>query len=78
MQLHEKYRPANFADVIGQPKAVASLQGLAARSGFGGRAIWLSGASGTGKTTLARIIAATVADGWAVTELVGRSCPRPE
>jgi len=30
--------------------------------GIGGRALWISGASGTGKTTIARIIADSIAD----------------
>jgi len=37
------------------------LQRLSER-GFGGRAFWITGQSGTGKTTIARLIAAEVAD----------------
>lgn len=70
--LYEKYRPRTFADVVGQPKAVKLLEGIANRSGFGGQAFWISGATGTGKTTLARIIAETVADAFFAHELVGR------
>lgn len=54
--------------MIGQPAAVDALSGLETRLGFGGRAFWITGASGTGKTTLARIIAAGVADRQWVTE----------
>lgn len=67
MQLYEKYRPTSLAGVIGQDKAIATLERVRAR-GVGGRAFWLSGSSGTGKTTLARIIASEVADGWSTTE----------
>jgi DNA polymerase III gamma/tau subunit len=66
--LSEKHRPQTFDQVIGQPKAVRMLERLANRTGFGGRAFWLAGASGVGKTTIARIIAGMVADPFWVTE----------
>jgi replication-associated recombination protein RarA len=66
--LYEKYRPRGFADVLGQPKAVKVLESMQARSGFGGRAFWIAGPSGTGKTTLARIVAGLVADSAWITE----------
>lgn len=59
--LYEKYRPKNFGEVVGQEKAVRTIRRLCDPTA-GGRAFWLSGPSGTGKTTLARIIARTVAD----------------
>lgn len=68
MQLYEQYRPRTWADVVGQPKIVSTLETLKAR-GLGGRAYWLAGQSGTGKTTIARLIAAEVADEWAVEEI---------
>lgn len=67
--LAEQYRPRTWADVVGQDKAVARLRALAARSGLAGRAFFLSGQSGTGKTSLARLIAAEVAREWDVEEL---------
>ena len=69
MQLHEKYRPRTWADVVGQAKAVRVLTALRDRSGFAGRSFWISGQSGTGKTTVARLIAAEVADDWMTDEL---------
>ena len=54
--LFEKYRPKTFDEVLGQDKAIHKIELLLAR-GWGGRAWWISGASGAGKTTLARIIA---------------------
>ena len=45
-KLFEKYRPATFGDVLGQPKAVKQI-GRVLQSGWGGRAYWISGASVT-------------------------------
>jgi replication-associated recombination protein RarA len=59
-QLYEKYRPKRLSEVLGQGKLVKRLELLAQR-GLGGRAYWLSGQSGTGKTTIARIVADLVA-----------------
>jgi replication-associated recombination protein RarA len=60
MRLDEKYRPANLGQVVGQDKAVGVVRSLMSR-GIGGRAFWVAGESGTGKTTLARIMAGSVA-----------------
>lgn len=54
--LAELYRPATWEQVIGQDKAVATLQRIIKR-GPGGRAYWITGQSGTGKTTIARLLA---------------------
>ena len=48
-QLAEQYRPRTFADVVGQDKALAKIRTLA-RRGLAGRAYWISGQSGTGKS----------------------------
>lgn len=69
MNLADKYRPRTFADVVGQDKVVNRLKGLAARGSLAGRAYWLSGQSGTGKTTIARLIAQEVADEFNVEEM---------
>jgi DNA polymerase III gamma/tau subunit len=61
MRLYEKYRPTSLDGVIGQAKAVKTIKRLI-QSNVGGRCFWISGASGTGKTTLARIIADSIAD----------------
>jgi len=67
-QLYEQYRPRSWSDVIGQDKVVGKLQALAKRDGWAGRAYWLTGQSGTGKTTIARLIAAEVADPFFIDE----------
>ena len=61
MQLYEQHRPRNWSDVVGQDKTIAKIDWLRKR-GLAGRAYWISGSSGTGKTTVARLIAAEVAD----------------
>jgi DNA polymerase-3 subunit gamma/tau len=66
--LFEHYRPRNWSDVVGQDKAVQKIQ-LLARRGLAGRAYWISGQSGTGKTTIARLIATDVADDLNVEEI---------
>jgi replication-associated recombination protein RarA len=71
MRLDEKYRPTNLADVIGQEKVIRKIELLQSR-GWGGRAYWLAGGSGTGKTTLARIVARSGADPLYVREVVAR------
>jgi len=65
--LFEKYRPKKFDDVLGQDKAVKKVKLLLSR-GWGGRSWWIAGASGTGKTTIARIIAQQGADDFYITE----------
>lgn len=61
MKLFEQHRPKTLDAVLGQDKAIKTIKRLHER-GIGGRALWISGASGTGKTTLARIIAGSIAD----------------
>jgi DNA polymerase-3 subunit gamma/tau len=67
MNLSEKYRPQTLNDVWGQDDATALLR-CVLKNGWAGRAFWISGDSGTGKTTLARIIALQIAEDWFVQE----------
>jgi replication-associated recombination protein RarA len=60
--LFERYRPTVWAEVIGQDKIVRRVSLLRERGGLAGRAYWLAGPSGAGKTTIARLIAADIAD----------------
>jgi len=68
MQLYEQYRPKSWSDVVGQEKVIARIDGLRKR-GLAGRAYWVSGQSGTGKTTIARLLAGEVADDFNVVEM---------
>jgi replication-associated recombination protein RarA len=70
--LFEQYRPRDWTEVIGQPKALKRLAVLRNRGGLAGRAVWLSGKSGTGKSTIAELIAAEVADPICIERYVGR------
>jgi DNA polymerase III gamma/tau subunit len=75
--LTEKYRPSTWGDVVGQDKVVARLQALANRNALTGRAFWLSGQSGTGKSTIARLIAHEVADEFMIEEVDATSLTVP-
>ncbi|MDZ4782891.1 MAG: AAA family ATPase, partial [Planctomycetia bacterium] len=68
MQLHEQYRPRAWHEVVGQDKVIAKLGALKAR-GLTGRAFWLAGVSGSGKTSIARLIAGEVADDFDTLEI---------
>ena len=77
MQLPEVYRPKSWAEVVGQDKILAKIALLRSRGGLAGRAFWLSGQSGTGKTTIARLIAQEIADSYAIEETDGGECSLP-
>jgi len=68
MQLHEQFRPKRWVDVVGQDKAIEQINQLRKR-GLGGRAYFISGQSGTGKTTIAKLLAAEIANEFCITEI---------
>lgn len=73
MSLAEKYRPRTFTDVVGQDAVIEKLNKLTGR-GLAGRAYFIRGASGTGKSCIARLIAEAIADDINIRDdLVGRS-----
>ena len=56
VELYKKYRPQRFADLVGQKEVVATLTEMVKNQRVP-HALLLSGGSGTGKTTVARILA---------------------
>src|SRR5699024_7139336 len=57
--LYRVYRPRSFADVIGQPHITQTLQNALRTERFS-HAYLLSGPRGTGKTSVAKILAQTI------------------
>jgi replication-associated recombination protein RarA len=53
---------------VAQDKAIAKIKSIA-RGGYGGHVFWISGKSGTGKTTIARLIAAELATAMSTIEV---------
>ena len=68
MALREQYRPTTFDDGVGQDKVIARFRTVAKR-GIGGRAYYITGKSGQGKTTIARLIAAEIASDVCMVEI---------
>lgn len=66
--LFEKYRPKDWSAVVGQDKTLSTIKALKSR-GLAGRAYWIAGQSGVGKTTIAKLLAAEIADELYVDEL---------
>ena len=74
MQLYEKYRPRQLEDFIGQPKSIAAIKRIMSRPDWDRDAFWIQGPSGTGKTSLAWIVANQVAHDFDIIELDGDKC----
>jgi len=73
MKITEKYRPRDLSEVAAQKTAIALIENSIARSGLAGSSWWLSGATGTGKTTIAMILAEEFTQTeFTITEIVGR------
>ena len=74
MDITEKYRPRKLSGVIGQTTAVHQIKRVIESRGLAGSCWWITGATGTGKTTIARIIASefTDCDPFLTYEFVGR------
>ena len=73
MKITETYRPRTLSEVAAQKTAISQIENSIARNGLAGSSWWFSGATGTGKTSIARIIAEefTQTD-FTIMELVGR------
>lgn len=80
MMLHQAYAPSTWAEYVGQPKAVATVRRIIESPRFDRGAFWIEGSgahnSGIGKSALARLIAAQLADDFFITELVGAKCDK--
>jgi replication-associated recombination protein RarA len=75
MQLTEKYRPRSWDDLVGQDKAKGIARRLIERAGFDRGAFWIDCAgennSGIGKSSLAWLLARTLADDWMIRDVSG-------
>lgn len=74
MQLYEKYRPESLNDFIGQQKIKKQLSIILQRNGWDRDVFWIQGPSGTGKTSLAWIIARQLAHDFDIIEMDGDKC----
>jgi len=66
--LHEQYRPKTWPEVVGQGKVLGEIDAIR-RRGLAGRSFWISGKSGQGKTTIAKLLASEIADDMNIEEL---------
>lgn len=73
MNLTEKYRPKRWSDVVGQSKALATLELLRQRGPLGGRAYFITGGSGTGKGSIAWLLARELAHEACIEQFSGDS-----
>lgn len=72
MNILEKYNPKTLDDVIGQDIAIRQIRNEINEYGIEGRIFFLQGSTGTGKTSIARAIAAEYSDPLVTYEFVGR------
>lgn len=67
--LTETYRPKDWHEIVGQDSIIKKLALWERSSSLTGRALWISGKSGHGKTSIARIVASKVSDHWHTEEM---------
>lgn len=77
LPLYERYRPSCWEQVVGQDKVVKELKRIQAKTGLGGKVYYLTGSSGTGKTTLARLIAKDISNEEFTTEIDAQDVDKP-
>lgn len=73
-QLTEKYRPRDWPEVIGQTAVCETLAGFEEDDTLAGRAYFIVGGSGRGKTTIARLIASKISNQWNTQEMDALDC----
>lgn len=73
MDLASKYSPKTWGDYLGQPKVLKTLDQLRQHGGLAGRAYFVTGKSGTGKGSLAWLLAREVAEEWNITQCAANS-----
>jgi replication-associated recombination protein RarA len=69
--LYEQYRPKTWAEVVAQDEVLKKIEVLR-RRGLAGRAFWIKGKSGAGKSTIARLLAEEIAEAIDTQEIFGR------
>lgn len=67
--LYEKLRPKTLSDIVGFTSQIQTLEVIKENIGFDGQVFWITGPSGTGKTSIARAIAAEISSEWTTTEI---------
>lgn len=71
--LFERFRPASFDAVVGQPDAVRTCKALLVKGALAGRAVLFTGNYGTGKSTLAALLAQGIAEPWNIFSVSARN-----
>lgn len=67
--IYDKLRPTTLDEIVGFKKQIKILKTLRESVGWKGQCFWIAGGSGHGKTTIARIIASSVASDWTISEM---------
>ena len=60
--LFQIHRPSRWEDLVGHARHKRAIDAMKRRGSLGGRAFWISGPSGIGKTSMAYLIAGDVCD----------------